>query len=83
MQIFLDTFPRWVHYVLVPKPETKVRFENKAQRERIERAARQEKRSLNQFLVLAAEERAFRVNQASIAETRKAGANFFEPSVTS
>ena len=40
-----------------------VRFQSKAQKDRITRAAKEEKRSLNQFIVLAAEERAVKVYQ--------------------
>lgn len=40
-----------------------VRFQSKAQKERIERAAKEERRSLNQFMVMAAEEKAAKVYQ--------------------
>lgn len=38
-----------------------VRFQSKAQKDRIERAAKEVKRSLNQFMVIAAEEKAQQV----------------------
>ena len=41
-----------------------VRFQSKAQKDRIERAAKEVKRSLNQFMVMAAEEKAAKVYQA-------------------
>lgn len=40
-----------------------VRFQSKAQKDRIQRAAKEEKRSLNQFMVMAAEEKAQKVYQ--------------------
>lgn len=41
-----------------------IRFESKAQKERIERAAKEVKRSVNQFIMLAVEEKVARMAQA-------------------
>jgi uncharacterized protein (DUF1778 family) len=57
--------------LVMPKPETKIRFETKAQKDRIERYAKLEKRSLYQFIVIAAEEKVLRMAQQQVAAAQQ------------